>query len=42
MLLAEKVKPAEEPPTEEKEKETIPELNPAEKTDDTGNSQSTN
>ncbi|XDV54331.1 hypothetical protein PO909_022635 [Leuciscus waleckii] len=32
---AEKVKPAEEPPTEEKEKETIPELNPAEETDDT-------
>ncbi|XP_056096158.1 hypoxia up-regulated protein 1 [Rhinichthys klamathensis goyatoka] len=31
---AEKVKPAEEPPTEEKEEETIPELNPAEKTDD--------
>ncbi|CAM4729880.1 unnamed protein product [Leuciscus chuanchicus] len=39
---AEKVKPAEEPPTEEKEKETIPELNPAEETDNTGNSQSTN
>jgi len=41
VLLAEKVKPAEEPPTEEKE-ETIPELNPAEKTDDAGNSQSSN
>ncbi|KAG1970509.1 hypoxia up-regulated protein 1 [Pimephales promelas] len=36
---AEKVKPAEEPPTEEKE-ETIPELNPAEKTDDTESAKS--
>ncbi|XP_077098501.1 hypoxia up-regulated protein 1 [Siphateles boraxobius] len=39
---AEKVKPAEEPPTEGKEEETIPELNPAEKTDDTERSKSEN
>ncbi|KAK7125717.1 hypothetical protein R3I93_021179 [Phoxinus phoxinus] len=37
---AEKVKPAEEPPTEEKEEETIPELNPAEKTDNTESTES--
>lgn len=42
MLLAEEVKPAEEPPTaEKKDEEPILELNPAENTD-TGNSQSTN
>uniref|UniRef100_A0A671N5V1 Hypoxia up-regulated protein 1 n=1 Tax=Sinocyclocheilus anshuiensis TaxID=1608454 RepID=A0A671N5V1_9TELE len=37
---AEKVKPAEEPPTADEKEETILELNPAENTD-TGNSQST-
>lgn len=37
---AEKVKPAEEPPTEEKLEETILELNPAEKTDDTETAES--
>lgn len=41
MLLAEEVKPAEEPPTAEEKEETILELNPAENTD-TGNPQSTN
>ncbi len=43
MLLADEVKPAEEPPTAEKkdEEEPILELNPAENTD-AGHSQSTN
>lgn len=42
VLLAEEVKPAEEPPTaEKKDEEPILELNPAENPD-TGNSQSTN
>ncbi|XP_067289169.1 hypoxia up-regulated protein 1 [Pseudorasbora parva] len=39
---AEKVKPAEEPPTEEKEEDTIPELNPADDTESTESSKSEN